>query len=54
MVSVNHQPIELWDVANHYALCASCNAYQCVKFEADSALQAKRSARSDSEGKNHH
>jgi hypothetical protein len=23
----------LWDAANHYALCAGCNAYQCVKFE---------------------
>jgi 5-methylcytosine-specific restriction enzyme A len=23
----------LRDPANHYPLCASCNAYQCVKFE---------------------
>ena len=23
----------LWDESNHYALCASCNAYQCAKFE---------------------
>lgn len=23
----------LWNRANHYALCASCNAYQCARFE---------------------
>jgi len=23
----------LWNPRNHYPLCASCNAYQCAKFE---------------------
>ena len=23
----------LWDPANHYPLCASCNAFQCVEYE---------------------
>src|SRR6266567_5505287 len=23
----------MWDPANHYPLCASCNAYQCVMTE---------------------
>ena len=32
----------LWDKANHYPLCASCNAYQCVTFEGGFGRAAAR------------